>query len=329
MSFRGPPFAFLRHEMDEIFGGRPVDRRTFARAMAACAAALAYSPVRLISQALAPALTIGFLTQDLGAASPGFSFGFHEARQSGLLFGKDVSAVPHSFSLARDARSALADMVGRQHVTVIVVAGDDDVSRELADQCVSAGVVFINVASRSDDLRRSLCSPFVFQVESSNAMYASAGEMGRSSDPGANPSDKSEIVLWHSSLERYGASQLNDRYQASAGTEMTGPAWAAWMAVKVAAEAYFRTGSSAASSLASYLHRESTQFDGHKGAALSFRSWDHELRQPLYRIQRGPDGSAATTTDVPDLARSTRPAREALDTIGDAAGLQHCKATAS
>jgi hypothetical protein len=88
---------------------------------------------------------------------------------------------------------------------------------------------------------------------------------------------------------------------------MDGAAWAGWFAVKVAWESFLRS-----------KPVESIEFDGHKGAPLTFRSWDHQLRQPLYAVK-------SRVADVPDVARSNLSAREVLDTIGDKAGVQSCR----
>ena len=54
------------------------------------------------------------------------------------------------------------------------------------------------------------------------------------------PSGPSSVIatrapmLWDASLERFGATQLNDRYRRRFGVGMDGPAWAGWFAAKLA-----------------------------------------------------------------------------------------------
>src|SRR5436189_254169 len=82
------------------------------------------------------------------------------------------------------------------------------------------------------------------------ARWAAAG--GLTADRG-RPAPFDSVVLWDSTLQRYGASQINDRYHARFGVGMDGGAWAGWVAVKIAAEAALRARSSEPSRLLAYL----------------------------------------------------------------------------
>ena len=87
---------------------------------------------------------------------------------------------------------------------------------------------------------------------------------------------------WHWAWERHGAPQLNQRFERRIGRRMEDRDWAAWAAVKAIVEAVVRTGGRAAfSTVAAYLKGPDLILDGYKGAAMSFRSWDNQLRQPL------------------------------------------------
>lgn len=129
----------------------------------------------------------------------------------------------------------------------------------------------------------------------------------------------SRIVLWNSSLEKYGAAQLNDRFHSRFTYAMDSAAWAGWFAVKVIWESILRSREDA--TLGNSLASAKTQFDGHKGAPLSFREWDRQLRQPLYAVGAGAD---ARLREVPDITASV-PIRDLLDTIGDSADGKSCK----
>ena len=83
-----------------------------------------------------------------------------------------------------------------------------------------------------------------------------------------------EVVDWHHSLTRFGAEQLNSRFEARFGAPMDSLAWASWLAVKIAAETALR---------ATPLER--LRFDGHKGVPLWFEN--QRLRQPLYVVKGG------------------------------------------
>jgi hypothetical protein len=81
-----------------------------------------------------------------------------------------------------------------------------------------------------------------------------------------------QVVDWHPSLTRFGAEQLNNRFESRFGAPMDSLAWASWMAVKIAAELALRA-----------MPLERLRFDGHKGERLWFGE-DHCLRQPLYVV---------------------------------------------
>lgn len=87
---------------------------------------------------------------------------------------------------------------------------------------------------------------------------------------------------WHWSWERHGAPQVNKRFIKKANRPMTGYDWSAWMAVKVIAEALLRTESSEFNRLVAYIRGEEIRLDGTKGYPLSFRSWNNQLRQPIF-----------------------------------------------
>lgn len=80
-------------------------------------------------------------------------------------------------------------------------------------------------------------------------------------------------TAWHASLRRYGASELNERFEALHGRPMVGDAWSGWIAVKLAVEAALRR-----------RPYEAVRVDGHKGVPLVFE--EGRLRQPLYVVLR-------------------------------------------
>ena len=113
-------------------------------------------------------------------------------------------------------------------------------------------------------------------------------------------------VLWAPTLERYGASQINNRFRAKYQIPMDGGAWAGWVAVKIASETALRVHSVDPKAMLSFLESASTSFDGHKGWPLSFRVSDHQLRQPLYVMSRAPAGTGTAFRDVPQLSDIAR-----------------------
>jgi len=86
---------------------------------------------------------------------------------------------------------------------------------------------------------------------------------------------------WHWSWERHGAPQLNSRFERKAKYRMSEAGWAAWMAAKTVVEAMQRTGGADFGKIRDYLLGPEITIDGFKGNRLSFRSWNHQLRQPM------------------------------------------------
>lgn len=88
-------------------------------------------------------------------------------------------------------------------------------------------------------------------------------------------------TAWHWAWERHGAPQLNKRFEKHASRPMGATDWAAWLAVKSVIEAMQRTNGIDYKKLSGYLRGPDITIDGFKGNRLSFRPWDHQLRQPL------------------------------------------------
>ena len=126
------------------------------------------------------------------------------------------------------------------------------------------------------------------------------------------PDVSDSLALWHSSLERFGALELNDRYRSRWKTGMSSAAWASWVAIKILSEASLRTQSVEPFLLLDYIRK--SEFDGHKGWPLTFRSEDHVLRQPFYVIS--PGASSKVRAELPSGGRSeTESAAQVLDRI--------------
>ncbi len=85
---------------------------------------------------------------------------------------------------------------------------------------------------------------------------------------------------WARAFEQWGATQLQLRFQKRAGRPMTPSDYGAWMAVRAVGEAATRGGADPAALIA-YLHSPKFELAAFKGARLSFRPWDGQLRQPV------------------------------------------------
>lgn len=103
------------------------------------------------------------------------------------------------------------------------------------------------------------------------------------------------VVDWHPGLQRYGAGQLNDRFTRRFASPMREEAWRGWIAVKAAAEALARAGSSGDPTPA----LRTLVLDGHHGTPLRF-SRSGLLLHPAYLAGGPDDGEVEATLPVPE-----------------------------
>ncbi|HEY1953450.1 MAG TPA: ABC transporter substrate-binding protein [Gemmatimonadaceae bacterium] len=252
------------------------------------------------------------------SALRGVRLGASEAMQTARLFGDAVELYEASGDGKTRRALAAAMFLSSVRKVQVLIGIDSGAAESLARFANQRGIIFLNIASRSDSFRL-LCGT-TFHIEASDHMYAAAARLRADLLTGSGSAGRGtdSVVLWHPTLERFGASQLNDRYSAAFHVGMDGGAWAGWAAVKFVAEAVLRVRSTQPMKLRAYLLASTTQFDGHKGWPLSFRPLDHQLRQPLYIVVQSAAGVRAV--DVPDLrsissATSDRAAIDALDRL--------------
>ena len=250
-------------------------------------------------------------------AALGARLGGDEGARTARLFGRHV--VVGTVVAADTAMLAAAAAQALAGGAAAIVSPCDDVTlcTRLVAAAARRNAVLLNVGSGDDRLRGEACSASLLHVAPSDAMRRDAERLAR----------REGAVAWLPSLERYGAGQLNARYRAATGREMDERAWSAWAAVKLIVEASLRARTTNPDTIARWLGRPQSRFDGHKGAPLSFRAWDGQLRQPLYLPPAGdaggPDGGALA---VPAPAAAEAP-RERLDRIGTAERESTCRLT--
>ena len=247
----------------------------------------------------------------------GVELGADEANRAASLLGHRVELVHAAAGGIDESLARFADA----RVTAIVGGADEKSCESLADALRERAVLWLNAACASDALRGRACSRWAFHVAPSDAMRRDARRLGDA------PAD-APIESWHPSLERFGAAQLGERFLARFGRPMDSPAWQGWLAVKVLGEASLRARSTDPVALRDWLERADARVDGHKGQPLSFRAWDHQLRQPLYRVApvaAAPE-SAPTPVEVPHAPPGERiESRVLLDRLGAGAGETACR----
>lgn len=87
-------------------------------------------------------------------------------------------------------------------------------------------------------------------------------------------------TAWARAFEQWGGTQLQSRFQRLAHRPMTPHDYGAWMAVRAVGEAATRGGPDPATLIATVLGPK-FELAAFKGARLSFRPWDGQLRQPV------------------------------------------------
>jgi Periplasmic binding protein len=268
--------------------------------------------VRISAQTPALHLRIGLITPEDGFVAPsaaslarGVRLGVAEANQTAALFGGDVQLF-EAKGHGPGATTAANNLLSARKVQILIgaSAADADALSRLAE---SRGVIFVNAASRSQALR-SACRRFTFHIEGTDGMYLNAARAQPTRSPSrsatiAQSQPVDSVVLWAPTLERFGASQINERYRDKYHQGMDGSAWAGWAAVKIAGDAALRAQSTAPARLLAYFEAPSTEFDVHKGWPVTFRLADHQLRQPLYMVVTTNTGGRSVQSyhDVPEL----------------------------
>ena len=125
---------------------------------------------------------------------------------------------------------------------------------------------------------------------------------------------------WAPHFERYGAPQLARRFMRTAQRPLTSMDWAAYMATKALLQAALEQPAAPnAAQITKALTRPDFTLDGFKGVRLSFRGWDHQLRQPLLL------GDGAGVVGSAPVDGVMHP-KNVLDTLGSDAAESACKA---
>jgi ABC transporter substrate binding protein (PQQ-dependent alcohol dehydrogenase system) len=86
---------------------------------------------------------------------------------------------------------------------------------------------------------------------------------------------------WHPAHDQWGATQLENRFEAMAHRFMTARDFAAWTAVRAVGEAATRTQSGDYAKIRDYLLSDDLSIGVFKGVGANFRAWDHQLREPI------------------------------------------------
>ena len=87
---------------------------------------------------------------------------------------------------------------------------------------------------------------------------------------------------WHWTWNRYGAPQLQHRFEAlTPPRRMNEAAWAAYAAVKAITQSALRSDPADPEAMRAHLTSDDLRLDASKGVQMSFRPWSGQLRQPI------------------------------------------------
>ena len=114
---------------------------------------------------------------------------------------------------------------------------------------------------------------------------------------------------WNTPHESWGALQLQRRFHEKSGRWMTEKDYGAWLGVRAIAEGATRTQTQDFEKVKNFILSEEFSLAGFKGVPLSFRTWDHQLRQPILLAT---DKNIVTVAPVEGYLHPTNE----LDTLG-------------
>jgi hypothetical protein len=279
----------------------------------------AVCPSRASGQRASPArtLVIGVLSYESGEstapdtlsrnAERGLAMGIEEARETGLLFGRDVQERRAVIKRGDDALKSARTLLRTTNMSALLVTNRElvGVAQRIA---LEYPLLFIRTLPSPE---KAACSDFIFTLYG-GANPLDSMRMSESGLVSGGHAVSQTVSLWHPSLEKFGARELNDRYHSRWHAGMGSEAWAAWMAVKILSEASVRKQTTKPALLSAYI--KNAEFDGHKGWPLSFRPADHMLRQPYYIVMRA--GTSISVQAMPAGDRSpNKSAAQVLDEL--------------
>lgn len=125
-------------------------------------------------------------------------------------------------------------------------------------------------------------------------------------------------TAWHRAHESWGAVQLQRRFERRAERWMTPVDFGAWLAVRSLGEAAARAGSVERDAVIDYMLSDEFELAGYLGFPVSYRTWDHQLRQPI--LITGPRMVASVSPQEGYLHPRTP-----LDALGADEGESQCR----
>lgn len=130
---------------------------------------------------------------------------------------------------------------------------------------------------------------------------------------------------WDATLPAFGAVQLNSRFRKRWHAPMDAASWGAFMAFQILYNTFTSGGARTRSAVQAYFEAPKTIFDVWKGVGVDFRTWDHQLRQPVYLAHIEKNGSVTVVGTLPEVFKPGTSLIERLDQIGYQKGESRCR----
>jgi len=125
-------------------------------------------------------------------------------------------------------------------------------------------------------------------------------------------------VMWHKSIEQWGAAQMQNRFEKHASRWMESEDFAAWVAIRTIATSLMHTNTSEVKANIAYIRSNEFELSAYMGRKLSYRNYNGQLRMPISLVH--PKALISTSPQVGFLHPITD-----LDTLGIAASEMKCK----
>lgn len=90
-----------------------------------------------------------------------------------------------------------------------------------------------------------------------------------------------QAVAWHRSFEQYAGTQMQNRFERAANRTMTERDYAAWLGMRTFGETVTRISKNTPADIRAYMLSKEFGVAGFKGQGMTFRGWDHQMRQPI------------------------------------------------
>jgi ABC transporter substrate binding protein (PQQ-dependent alcohol dehydrogenase system) len=90
-----------------------------------------------------------------------------------------------------------------------------------------------------------------------------------------------QALAWDKSYTEYGSMTFQNDLFKLAKRDATERDYTAWLGVRALTDAAMRAGKTSVPDIKAFILSKDFNLEGHKGIALNFRPWDHQMRQPI------------------------------------------------